>query len=79
MKDGSHVLKIMADATSSGGSGHSERSHKKTHHRTCGGAKPRISDNDSSWGLPSPSNEERLLGKAKKIFESFSGHVCGRK
>ncbi|XP_020632066.1 uncharacterized protein LOC110068989 isoform X2 [Orbicella faveolata] len=27
----------MADATSSGGSGHSERSHKKTHHRTCGG------------------------------------------
>lgn len=69
----------MADATSSGGSGHSERSHKKTHHRICSGSKPRISDNDSSWDLPSPSSEERMLGKAKKKFESFSGLVCGRK
>lgn len=54
----------MADATSSGGSGHSERSNKKTHHRTCPGSKPRISDNDSSWDLPSPSSEERMLGEA---------------
>jgi len=77
VKDGSHVLKIMADATSSGGSGHSERSHKKTHHRTCGGAKPRISDNDSSWGLSLPSNEERLLGKAKKILKVFLGMFVG--
>ena len=56
----------MADATSSGGSGHSERSHKKTHHRTCADSKPRISDNDSSWDLPSPSSEERMLGKPEK-------------
>lgn len=83
--EGSHVLNqkltlwIMADATSSGGSGHSERSHKKTHHRTCAGSKARISDNDSSWDLPSPSSEERLIGKAKKKNKSFSGHACGRK
>ena len=80
MKDVSHVLKfalrIMADATSSGGSGHSERSHKKTHHRTCPGSKPRISDNDSSWDLPSPSSEERMLGKAEKNLKVFSGHAC---
>ena len=66
MRDGSHVPKIMADATSSGGSGHSGRSHKKNHRRNCTGSKSRISDNDSSWDLSSPSNEERLLGKAKK-------------
>lgn len=66
----------MADATSSGGSGHSERSHKKTHHRTCPGSKPRISDNDSSWDLPPPSSEERMLGKAEKNLKVFSGHAC---
>ena len=68
MKDGRN---LMADATSSGGSGHSERSHKKTHHRTCAGSKPRISDNDSSWDLPSPSSKERLIGNAKKILKVF--------
>lgn len=67
----------MADATSSGGSGHSERSHKKTHHRTCAGSKARISDNDSSWDLPSPSSEERLIGKAKKKIKVFLGMLVG--
>ena len=70
----------MADATSSGGSGHSERSHKKTHHRTCSGSRPRISDNDSSWDLPSPSSEERMLGKAEKNLKVFLGlFVSGNK
>ena len=67
----------MADATSSGGSGHSERSRKKTHHRTCAGSKPRMSDNDSSWELPSPSSEERLLGKSKKNLKVFLGMFVG--
>lgn len=67
----------MADATSSGGSGHSERSHKKTHHRTCAGSKPRMSDNDSSWDLPSPSSEERMLGKAEKNLKVFLGMFVG--
>jgi len=67
----------MADATSSGGSGHSERSHKKTHHRSCAGSKPRISDNDSSWVLPSPLSEERLIGNTEKILKVFLGIFVG--
>jgi len=67
----------MADATSSGGSGHSERTHRKNHRRTCTGSKSKISDNDSSWDLSSPSNEERLLGKAKKKLKVFLGMFVG--